>query len=63
MRRPMGDPGVVAAFLIGWATGVLSVPFAAGVYLWWSELRAAVREGTPIEGEGLERAKRRGELP
>ena len=58
----MSDPGIVAAFLIGTFVGVLLVPFVAGVWLWWREVRAAVREGTPIEGEALERAKRRGDL-
>lgn len=55
----MSDPAFVASFLVGAVCGVLAVPLLAGCWLWWCEVRSAVREGTPLVGDGLERRKRR----
>ena len=58
----MGDPGLVVAFLVGCLVGAF-LPFAGfGLVLAAREYRQAWREGTPIEGEAMERARRRGEL-
>lgn len=55
-------PGEVTCMLEGCVIGAVAVLLltvvAAGIQVW----RAGWREGTPIEGDGIERAKRRGEL-
>jgi len=56
-------PDNVAHLLLGIGLGALLVPGLTGLWLVWREWRSAFREGTPIVGEGLERAKRRGDLP
>ena len=58
----MSDPGLVAALLFAYALGVITTPALVGVWVWWKDLHAAVREGTPLVGEELERAKRRGDV-
>lgn len=57
------NPREVAMLLLGgvYALGLAFV--VAAVAVWFGQWRAAWREGTPIDGEGLERAKRRGDLP
>jgi len=48
----------VACVLTGIVVGALLVGAAASIRLW----RSAWREGQLLDGEGIERAKRRGDL-
>ena len=52
-------PAIVAAFLFGMLAGVFVLLAATGMLLAVRDWREAVREGSPIEGAELERAKRR----
>ena len=53
------DPAVIAALLFAYAFGVMTTPALIGIWLWVREVRAAVREGTPIDGAELERNRKR----
>ncbi len=50
---------IVAAFLLGMVAGVFVLLAATGMLLAVRDWREAVREGTPLDGDGIERAKRR----
>lgn len=55
----MIDPG---SFFLGMLAGALAVFGLTGLALWFLDVKRAVVEGTPIQGDGIERAKRRGDL-
>lgn len=55
------SPGIIAALLFAFAFGVMTTPALIGIYLWVREVRAAVREGTPLDGDGMERNRKREE--
>lgn len=55
-------PGEVAALLVGIVIGVALSFVATWLALGFVEWRRGLREGTPIVGEALERAKKRGDL-
>lgn len=50
---------IVAAFLLGMLAGCFVLLAATGMLLAVRDWREAVREGSPIDGAELERAKRR----
>jgi len=56
------DPAVIAGLLFAYAFGVMTTPAVIGLWLWVREVRAGVREGESIVGEGLERLRKRGDL-
>ena len=50
---------MTGAFLVGCLVGALGVLVLTGLSLWFTEWRAAWRDGHDIEGIEMERAKRR----
>lgn len=52
----------VACLLIGCLIGAVTVFGLAGLAWFFIDVRRAVTEGTQLQGDGLERAKRRGDL-
>ena len=52
---------IVAVFLFGMVAGVFVLLAATGMLLAVRGMREAVREGTQLDGDGIERAKRREE--
>lgn len=54
--------GEMGCLLVGMLLGAVLVLGLAGLAWFLVDVRRAVREGTPIEGDGIERARRRGEL-
>lgn len=55
-------PAEVGCFLIGCVVGALGSFGLAGLAWFFVDVRRAVVEGPPIEGEGIERMRKRGEL-
>lgn len=55
-------PTEVACFLFGCGVGVGLSFVATWLVIGFNDWRRAVREGTPLIGEGIERNKRRGDL-
>lgn len=55
-------PDFVAGVLVGGILGVVLLMALTGLLIWVLEVRSAVREGTALVGDGIERAKKRGEL-
>ncbi len=56
------NPVNVAFLLFGVVLGALLVFVLTGLAVWFLDVSRAVREGTQLEGEGIERAKKRGDL-
>lgn len=52
-------PGEVMWFLWGNISGACLVFILAGVAWWFVDVRRAVREGTPLIGEAMERNRKR----
>ncbi len=56
------DARELALVLEGCVFGAVGVFVLAALAVWFDQVRRALREGTPLAGEGIERAKRRGDL-
>ena len=56
------NPVNVAFLLFGVVLGALLVFVLTGLAVWLLDVSRAVREGTQLEGDGIERAKKRGDL-
>ena len=50
-----------AAFLVGCLVGAFGVFLLSGLALWFVDVRAAIREGSEIDGAEMERNRRREE--
>lgn len=55
-------PAEVGCFLIGCLAGAIATFGLAGLAWFFIDVRRAVVEGSQLDGEGIERMKRRGEL-
>lgn len=53
---------MIGAFLLGCLVGACGVFVLTGLAFWFLEVRRGVIEGTQLDGDGIERAKKRGEL-
>lgn len=55
------SPAYVAAFLVGCLVGSCLVFVLAGLAMYLLDVRRAIREGTIVEGEAIERNRKREE--